>query len=87
MIQRGDSAPLLHSYDTPPGLLFALLQPPKKEGNGTVRACPEEGHKNGQRAGAPLLSSLVELSLFSHEKRRLWQQLLAVCQCLKGATG
>lgn len=46
---------LLHSGEPPPGVLCPALGSPVQEGHGPVRACPEEGHEDGQGAGAPLL--------------------------------
>ena len=54
-VKGGDSAPLLRSRETPPAALRSALGPPTKEGHGPVGASPEEGHEDGQRAGAPLL--------------------------------
>jgi len=31
------------------------LRPPVQEGCGTAGVCPEKGHEDNQRAGAPLL--------------------------------
>ena len=52
---RGDSAPLLCSGETSPGVLRSTLVPSAREGHGTVGAGPKEGYKNDPRAGAPLL--------------------------------
>jgi len=54
-VEGGGSAPLLHSGETPPGVLHPALEPPAQEGHGPVGASPEEGNKNDQRGGAPLL--------------------------------
>ena len=51
----GDSAPLLHSGETSPGVLRPALEPSVQERRGPVGVGPEEGHKNDQRAGTPLL--------------------------------
>ena len=51
-VKGGDSAPSLHSGETPPGVLRPALEPSAQERH---RAGPEEGHKDDQRSGAPLL--------------------------------
>ena len=54
-VEGGDSAPLLRFGETPPGVLRPALEPSARERDGCVGAGPEEGHRNDQRAGAPLL--------------------------------
>ena len=54
-VKGGDSAPLLRSGETPPGVLCPALEPSAQEGHGTSGAGPEEGQKNDLRAGTPLL--------------------------------
>jgi len=54
-VKGGDSAPLLRSGESPPGVLPPALEPPAQEGHGAVGAGPEEGNKNDQRAGTPRL--------------------------------
>ena len=53
-VERGDSALLRCSGETPPGVLNPALEPSAQERHGAVGAGPEEGHKNDQRAGTPL---------------------------------
>ncbi|PKU42453.1 rna-directed dna polymerase from mobile element jockey-like [Limosa lapponica baueri] len=48
------------SGETPPGILQAALESSTQEGHGPVWTGPVEGHKNGQRAGAPLLQGQAE---------------------------
>jgi len=59
-VEGGDSATLLCSGETPPGVLHPALEPPAQEGHEAVGAGPEEGHQNDPRAGAPLLQGKVE---------------------------
>jgi len=53
--REGDSAPLLCSGETLPGVLRLALEHPAQEGHGAGGGGPEEGHKDDPRAGAPLL--------------------------------
>jgi len=54
-VKGGDSAPLLRSGETPTGVLCPALEPSAQERHGAVGAGPEEGQKNDQRDGSPLL--------------------------------
>ena len=54
-VERGDSASLLFSGETPPGVLCPALEPSAQERHGPVGAGPEEGNKNDQKDGTPLL--------------------------------
>ncbi|GAB0177004.1 cAMP-dependent protein kinase inhibitor alpha [Grus japonensis] len=45
----------LCSGETPPGVLCSALGPSAQERHGPVGAGPEEGHKNDQKDGTPLL--------------------------------
>ena len=52
-VEGGNSAPLLCSGETPPGVLHPALEPSAQVRHGPFGAGPEEGHKNDQRDGAP----------------------------------
>lgn len=54
-VEGGDSPSLLCSSETLPGVLCSAPGPPAQEGHERVRMSPEEGHKDDQRAGEPLL--------------------------------
>jgi len=47
--EEGNSAPLLRSGETPPGVLRPALEPSAKDRHGPVGAGPEEGHRNDER--------------------------------------
>ena len=53
--EGGDSALLLCPGETPSGVLCPALELPAQERHGADGMGPEQGHKNDQRAGAPLL--------------------------------
>jgi len=54
-VKGGDSAPLLCSGETSPGVLCPPLEPSAQERQAGVGADPEEGHKNDQRDETSLL--------------------------------
>ena len=59
-VEGGDSAPLLCSCGTPPGVLCPVLGSPTQEGLKAVGVSPEEGHEGDQRAGALLIRGQAE---------------------------
>ena len=59
-VKGGDSAPLLSSGESLPGVLRPALEPPAQERHGPVGEGPEEDCKNGQMAGTPLLWEQAE---------------------------
>jgi len=54
-VEGGDSAPLLCSGESLPGVLCPTLEPPAQQGHAAVGVRPEEGHKDDPRAVTPLL--------------------------------
>jgi len=52
-VKGGDSASLLHSHETPPGVLCPVLESPTSEEHGAAGVGSEEGHEDDQRAEAP----------------------------------
>ena len=86
--QSGGSLPPLRFRESPPGVLHAVLGPTVKERYGAMRVGPEEDYEIGQRAVGHLCyeEGLRELRFFILEQRRLWGDLVAAFQYIKGAS-
>jgi len=85
--EGGDSAPLLRSGESPPGVLHPALEPSAQDRHGPVGAGPEEATKFIR--GMEHLSyeeKLRELVFFSLEEKRLWGDLTVAFQYLKRST-
>jgi len=83
-VERGDSVPLLHSVETPPGVLRPTLEPSHWKDMELLEQVQRRATK--MIPGLEHLSyeeRLRELGLFSSEKRRLRGDLTAAFQCLK----
>jgi len=64
-VKGGDSAPLLHSGEIPPGALGPALEPSAQERHGPVGVGPDEGHRNDQRNTSAVKERVRELGMFS----------------------
>jgi len=85
-VELSDSAPLLCSGETSPGVMRPALEPPAQERHGPVGVSPEEATKMIRRLQQLSCEErLRKLSLFRLDMRRLWGDLVAVSEYLKGA--
>lgn len=86
-VEGGGPAPLLLSGETSPGVLSSALDSQAQERHGSVKAVPEDGHKNDYMAGTLLLwkKRLRGLCLFSLEKRMLQRELIVTFQYINDA--